>query len=138
MLNNDLLYNKLKSSQTLLGAIPSPFDSSMVLRGLKTLALRMEQHQKNGMAVAKALSADPRVLKVFYPGLNTHPQHKLFKKQMKGFGGMVSLYLKANLEQTLNFMKSLKVDLWGEILEILKAFFRRLSIFLLLYYIQGL
>src|SRR6185312_11934360 len=68
----------------------SPFDSFLVLRGTKTLALRMAQHNANGMALAQFLSTHPAVARVLYPGLPDHPQHELAKKQMKGFGGMLS------------------------------------------------
>jgi cystathionine beta-lyase/cystathionine gamma-synthase len=72
------------------GAILSPFDSWLVLRGTKTLALRMAQHNINGMALAEFLASHPAVQQVFYPGLPTHPQHDLARRQMRGFGGMLS------------------------------------------------
>src|SRR5438132_2472225 len=72
------------------GAILSPFDSWLVLRGTKTLSIRMQQHNANGLALAEFLSAHPKVKKVFYPGLPTHPQHDLAKRQMNGFGGMLA------------------------------------------------
>ena len=80
----------LKFIQNAEGAILSPFDSFLVLRGTKTLALRMAQHNANGMALAQFLSKHPAVKKVLYPGLPDHPQHELAKRQMKGFGGMLS------------------------------------------------
>ncbi|HQE27196.1 MAG TPA: PLP-dependent aspartate aminotransferase family protein [Phycisphaerae bacterium] len=73
-----------------LGTACSPFDAWLVLRGVKTLAYRMEAHQRNAMAVARFLADHPKVKKVYYPGLETHPGHALAKKQMRGFGGMVS------------------------------------------------
>jgi cystathionine gamma-lyase/cystathionine beta-lyase/cystathionine gamma-lyase/homocysteine desulfhydrase len=76
--------------QNSAGAILSPFDSWLVLRGTKTLALRMEQHDRTGRAVAAFLEEHPKVQKVYYPGLASHPQHELAKRQQKGFGGMVS------------------------------------------------
>src|SRR3954462_9799895 len=76
--------------QNSAGAILSPFDSFLVLRGTKTLALRMEQHDRNGRAVAAFLEEHPKVLKVYYPGSTSHPQHMLAKRQQLGFGGMVS------------------------------------------------
>ncbi len=76
--------------QNSIGAILSPFDSFLVLRGTKTLAVRMEAHDKNGRAVANFLAEHPKVQKVYYPGLVSHPQHELAKRQQKGFGGMVS------------------------------------------------
>ena len=72
------------------GAILSPMDSWLVLRGTKTLAVRMAQHNKNGLAVAEFLASHPKVQRVLYPGLTTHPQHELAKRQMNGFGGMLS------------------------------------------------
>jgi cystathionine gamma-lyase/cystathionine beta-lyase/cystathionine gamma-lyase/homocysteine desulfhydrase len=80
----------LKFIQNAAGAILSPFDSWLVLRGTKTLALRMAQHNANGLALAEYLAAHPRVSKVIYPGLPSHPQHDLAKRQMRGFGGMIS------------------------------------------------
>jgi cystathionine beta-lyase/cystathionine gamma-synthase len=76
--------------QNAAGAILSPFDSWLVLRGTKTLTLRMAQHNANGLALAEFLSTDPRVTAVLYPGLPSHPQHELAKRQMRGFGGMLS------------------------------------------------
>lgn len=80
----------LKFIQNAAGAILSPFDSWLVLRGTKTLAVRMAQHNLNGQAIAEFLEGHPKVTKVIYPGLPSHPQHELAKRQMKGFGGMLS------------------------------------------------
>ena len=80
----------LKFIQNAAGAILSPFDSWLVLRGTKTLAVRMAQHNANGQAIADYLASHPKVKQVIYPGLPTHPQHALAKKQMRGFGGMIS------------------------------------------------
>jgi cystathionine gamma-lyase/cystathionine beta-lyase/cystathionine gamma-lyase/homocysteine desulfhydrase len=80
----------LKFVQNAAGAILSPFDSWLVLRGTKTLTVRMAQHNVNGMALAEFLSGHPRVQSVIYPGLPSHPQHELARRQMKGFGGMLS------------------------------------------------
>ena len=80
----------LRFIQNAAGAILSPFDSWLVLRGTKTLMVRMAQHNANGMALAEFLSAHPKVQNVIYPGLPSHPQHDLAKRQMRGFGGMVS------------------------------------------------
>jgi cystathionine beta-lyase/cystathionine gamma-synthase len=81
---------RLKFIQNAAGAILSPFDSWLVLRGTKTLTLRMAQHNANGMALAEFLAEHPKVAQVIYPGLASHPQHELAKRQMRGFGGMVS------------------------------------------------
>jgi cystathionine beta-lyase/cystathionine gamma-synthase len=75
------------------GAILSPFDSWLVLRGIKTLAVRMERHEKNGRAIARFLAAQPKIEKVYYPGLPDHPQHALASRQMRGFGAMISFDL---------------------------------------------
>src|SRR4051794_11146202 len=83
----------LRFVQNAEGAILSPFDSFLVLRGTKTLALRMQQHNANGLALAELLAAHPKVKKVFYPGLPTHPQYELAKRQMRGFGGMIAFEL---------------------------------------------
>src|SRR5216117_3983074 len=83
----------LKFVQNAEGAILGPFDSWLVLRGTKTLALRMQQHSANGLALAEFLSGQPKVTKVFYPGLPSHPHHELAKRQMRGFGGMLAFEL---------------------------------------------
>jgi cystathionine beta-lyase/cystathionine gamma-synthase len=83
----------LRFIQNAEGAILSPFDSFLVLRGTKTLAVRMQQHNANGLALAELLAAHPKVKKVFYPGLSTHPQYQLAKRQMRGFGGMIAFEL---------------------------------------------
>src|SRR5205809_7390552 len=80
----------LRFVQNAEGAILSPFDSWLVLRGTKTLPLRMAQHNANGLALAQFLTAHPKVRRVYYPGLPTHPQHELARRQMRGFGGMLA------------------------------------------------
>ena len=86
----DALFARTEHARHILGAIASPFASWMVLRGLRTLALRMERHSANAMAVAEALAAHPKVTAVHYPGLPDHPGHAIAAKQMRGFGGMLS------------------------------------------------
>jgi cystathionine beta-lyase len=86
--------------QNAVGAIAGPFDSFLALRGLKTLALRMERHHQNALALAQWLEQHPRIEKVFYPGLASHPQHALAKQQMALFGGMISAVLRYNLQET--------------------------------------
>jgi cystathionine beta-lyase/cystathionine gamma-synthase len=83
----------LKFVQNAAGAILGPFDSWLVLRGTKTLPVRMQQHNTNGLAIAQFLAAHPKVQHVYYPGLASHPHHELAKRQMRGFGGMVSFEL---------------------------------------------
>lgn len=109
MLNDDELNKRIEHLHINVGACPSPFDCYLVGRGLKTLAIRMKEHSANAMAVATALEANSRIDKVIYPGLPSHPQYDLFKKQMKGFGGMMSIYVKGGLEETMIFLKALKV-----------------------------
>jgi cystathionine gamma-lyase len=87
---DDALYGELKFLQNAVGGVPGPFDAWLVLRGLKTLALRMREHERNALAVAQYLARHPRVQRVHYPGLEKHPQHALARRQMRGFGGMVS------------------------------------------------
>jgi cystathionine beta-lyase/cystathionine gamma-synthase len=91
IVRRDDLAEQLAFIQKSVGAVPGPFDSWLALRGTKTLAVRMRQHDENGRRIAQWLEADPRVPKVYYPGLPSHPQHDLACRQMKGFGGMISL-----------------------------------------------
>ena len=91
--NSDEIAEKLGFLQNAVGAILSPFDSWLVLRGTKTLAVRMKRHEENGMAMANYISNHPKVKKIYYPGLPDHPQHELAKKQMNGFGSMISFEL---------------------------------------------
>ncbi|APF18555.1 Cys/Met metabolism pyridoxal-phosphate-dependent protein [Caldithrix abyssi DSM 13497] len=91
-----------------LGAVISPLNAWLLVRGLKTLAIRMERHQQNAMKVAKFLQFHPKIKRVWYPGLTTHPQHELAKKQMAGFGGMISFEIKGGRragEQLMNAVK---------------------------------
>jgi len=94
VLNNEEVYQAIKFYQNAAGGVPSPFDSWLTLRGIKTLAVRMRQHEENAIAVAKFLAEHPRVEKVYYPGLPAHPDYALAKRQMSGFGGMVSFQFK--------------------------------------------
>ncbi|MCB1025627.1 MAG: PLP-dependent transferase, partial [Acidobacteria bacterium] len=94
--------------QNTVGAILSPFDSFMVLRGTKTLAVRMEKHDENGRAVANFLAEHPKVKKVNYPGLVSHPQHEIAKRQQSGFGGMVSFETES-FESAKKLLESVKI-----------------------------
>ncbi|XP_044271711.1 cystathionine gamma-lyase isoform X2 [Tribolium madens] len=108
--NNKEIYDKLKFLQNAMGIIPAPFDCYQVTRSLKTLALRMQQHMKNSIQVAKFLEKHPKVAKVVHPGLPSHPQHDIFKRQSSGCSGIMSFYLKnATLEQSRTFLSSLKI-----------------------------
>jgi cystathionine gamma-lyase len=109
MTSNHELYAKLKFSQNALGGVPSPFDSYLVLRGTKTLGVRMERHCQNAQKLAEYLNKHPKVESVIYPGLKTHPQHELAKKQMSGFGGMITFTPKGSKADGAKFLKKLKV-----------------------------
>lgn len=109
MLNDKTLHSKLWSLQNTLGPTQSPFDSWLVLRGIKTLAIRMEAHQKNAMKIAKFLESHSMVEKVIYPGLKSHPQHKLAKSQMSGFGGMISFLIKGDIKTSKKFLSKIQL-----------------------------
>ncbi len=94
------LAERLAYLQNALGAVPGPFDSFLTLRGIKTLALRMERHCANALAVAQFLAGHPKIERVNYPGLTSHPQHALARRQMTGgYGGIVTAVLKGNLDE---------------------------------------
>jgi cystathionine gamma-synthase len=95
---NAELRDRVAFHQNAVGATPGPFDSWLVMRGLKTLPIRMRAHQENAMAVAQFLMQHPKVERVLYPGLREHPQHEIAKKQMSGFGGMVSFIATSEAE----------------------------------------
>jgi len=108
ILNDADLAARLKFIQNAAGAILGPFDSWLVLRGVKTLAVRMERHNSNGLAVARHLAGHPKVKKVHYPGLPSHPQYELAKKQMTGFGGMLA-FETGSLENARTVLKSVRL-----------------------------
>lgn len=103
------IYDRLLFLQNALGIVPSPFDCYLVNRSLKTLAIRMKEHMKNGLAVARFLESHPNVEKVLHPGLPSHPQHELSKKQCYGYSGMLSMYIKGGLDESKKFLSSLKI-----------------------------
>lgn len=107
--SNEEAYQAIKFYQNAAGAVPSPFDSWLTLRGIKTLAVRMRQHEENALAVARFLGEHPRVEKVYYPGLPTHPGHELAKRQMSGFGGMVSFQFKGSYDDVDTVVRRFKV-----------------------------
>ncbi|MDR1226421.1 MAG: PLP-dependent aspartate aminotransferase family protein [Prevotellaceae bacterium] len=109
LLNSRQLYEQLQFNQNSTGAVLPPFDSYLTLRGLKTLALRMEQHGKNALVVARYLDKHPRVSRVLYPGLESHPQHALAKVQASGFGGMLSFDVKGTAADAENFLERLRI-----------------------------
>ena len=114
MLNNKEQYDKLWYLQNSIGPSQSPFDSWLVLRGIKTLPLRMRAHEENAQEIARFLEAHPKVEKVIYPGLASHPQHELAKQQMSGFGGMLSLYLKGGLKESTTFLEEVNLFVLAE------------------------
>ncbi len=106
--NRDDLGEQIGFLQNAVGAILSPFDSWLVLRGVKTLAVRMKRHEENGMAMANYLSHHAKVQKIYYPGLSDHPQHELAKRQMNGFGSMISFDL-GSLENAKKFLDRVRL-----------------------------
>ena len=103
--NNTELSDQMAFLQNSVGAIAGPFDSFLALRGVKTLALRMERHCHNAFELALWLEKHPKVARVIYPGLKSHPEHELAKQQMKAFGGMISVELKCNLQETATMLE---------------------------------
>jgi len=106
--NRDLA-DRLGFLQNAVGAIAGPFDAFLALRGLKTLHLRMERHCENALAIAQWLEQHPGVERVIYPGLPSHPQHALARRQMSGFGGMVSAVLRGDLASTRKFLENCRL-----------------------------
>jgi cystathionine gamma-lyase len=101
--NDKELFDRLKFLQNAMGGVPGPLDCFLVLRGTKTLAVRMRQHCENARRIAKFLGEHPEVERAHYPGLASHPQHALAKRQMRDFGGMISLELKGGVERNVAF-----------------------------------
>ena len=106
--SKDELAERLYFVQNAAGAVPGPMDCWLILRATKTLALRMREHDKNAQAVSKFLSVHPKIRKIFYPGLETHPQYRLACEQMRGFGGIVSFEL-GTLENAQRFAGAVKI-----------------------------
>lgn len=109
MTNNKKFHAEVWKLQNSIGPSQSPFDSWLVLRGIKTLSIRMQAHEKNAKEIAKYLEAHPKVEKVIYPGLKSHPQHKIAKKQMNGFGGMITFFVKGGLKESKKFLENTKL-----------------------------
>ena len=109
MLNDDALFEQVQFMQNAAGGILSPFDSYLVLRGIKTLGMRMEKHAGNAGKIAEFLEKHPKVKKVIYPGLTSHPQYALARKQMNGFGGMMAVELHGNLTGAERFVQNLQL-----------------------------
>lgn len=103
------VYEKMKFIQKAVGAVSSPFDCWLTLLGIKTLAIRMERHNSNGIRVAEFLSSNKKIRRVIYPGLKSHPGHKIVKDQMTGFGGMISFELNGGIETGIKLMNNLRL-----------------------------
>lgn len=108
------IFEPVKFLQNATGAVPSPFDCWLTMRGIKTLELRMQRHEENAAAIAKALDANPMVRRVYFPGLPKHPGHDIAKRQMSGFGGMVSFEMDGTIEEVASFVSSRRYFTLGE------------------------
>jgi cystathionine gamma-lyase len=109
IVNDDALNERLRFLQNSIGAVQGPFDSWLAMRGLKTLAVRMDRHAQNAMTIAKYLEKHSQVQKVTYPGLESHAQHALAKKQMSGFGGMITFWIKGGLPASRAFLEKVRI-----------------------------
>ncbi|AIE87046.1 trans-sulfuration enzyme family protein [Fimbriimonas ginsengisoli] len=107
--DGETLYSRLKFLQNSIGATPGPFDSFLVLRGLKTLAVRMQRHADNAMKIAEYLELHPKVERVLYPGLASHPQYEIAKRQASGFSGMMTFLLRSDLAGTRRFLEAVRL-----------------------------
>ena len=107
--DNPELAEKIKYIQNAVGSIPSPFDCYMLVRSIKTLAVRMERHNNNALEIANFLLKHNKINKVFYPGLNSDPNHEVAKKQMNGFGGIVSIDLKGDINSAKKFLENIEI-----------------------------
>jgi cystathionine beta-lyase/cystathionine gamma-synthase len=114
MAKDPAIFEPIKFLQNATGAVPSPFDCWLTLRGLKTLELRMQRHEENAIAIANALYKHPMVRQVYFPGLPDHPGHEIAKKQMTGFGGMVSFEIDGTVEDVVSFVKSRRYFMLAE------------------------
>ncbi|HLJ68423.1 MAG TPA: cystathionine gamma-synthase [Chloroflexota bacterium] len=112
--SRDDLHERLKFHQNASGGVPGPFDSWLLLRGVKTLALRMERHASNALAVARFLESRPGLRRVLYPGLASHPQHELAKRQMASFGGIVTIDLEGGEPAARVFLKKARLFVTAE------------------------
>ena len=107
--NNPELAAKIKYIQNAVGSVPSPFDCYLLIRSIKTLAVRMERHNTNALEVAKYLSEHPKINNVFYPGLENDFNNNVAKKQMNGFGGIVSIEIKGNVDSAKKFLENIQI-----------------------------
>ena len=109
LVNDDELYKQLRFIQKSIGAVPSPFDCWLTILGLRTLSLRMARHSENAMKVATFLESHPKVARVSYPGLSSHPGHEVAKRQMSAFSGMISFELKGGIPAGVALMNNVKL-----------------------------
>ena len=107
--NDKKLAEKIQYLQNAIGAIPSPFDCYMLIRSIKTLAVRMEKHNSNAIIISEYLNNHPKIKSVRYPGLKSDPNYNIAKSQMSGFGGIISIELKSDLKGTLNFLENIEI-----------------------------
>lgn len=107
--NDSEVHERLRFLQNAIGAVPGPMDAWLTLRGVKTLGIRMRQHEANAMKIAPFLESHPAVERVYYPGLESHPQHGLAKSQMNGFGGMITFELKGGLPAAKTLLETVKL-----------------------------
>jgi len=109
VMSDDRLFDKVRFAQNAAGAVPGPWDCWLVLRGIRTLAVRMDRHCTNAAVIADYLTKHPKIAEVFYPGLSSHPQHALAQRQMKSFGGMISFRLEGDFDTCKQFLNHLKI-----------------------------
>lgn len=109
MFNSDEIRDKIFFYQNAIGPSQSPFDSWLVLRGIKTLAVRMKAHEENAKRIAIFLENHPKVESVIYPGLKSHPQYELASKQMKGYGGMITFFIRGGIDESRRFLENLSI-----------------------------
>lgn len=121
IVNDKTLAEKIGFLQNAVGGILSPFDSYSILRGIKTLEIRMQKHDENTKKLVSFLSRHKKVKKIYYPGLSTHPGHSIAKKQMTGFGGMLSFELTGEINNAIKFIESLKIIAIAESLGVVES-----------------
>jgi len=119
--NSENIAQRIKFLQNAVGAILSPFDSFQILKGIKTLSLRMERHEQNARRVVQFLAGHKKVRKIYYPGLKTHPGHNIAQRQMSGYGGMMSFELVGDIKTTIKFLESLKIISIAESLGVVES-----------------
>jgi len=112
--NDVAIRDKLFFTSKTIGGTPGPFDCYLALRGLKTLKVRMEATCRSAMIISEYLESHPKVEKAIYPGLTSHPQHEIAKKQMRGFGGMITFFIKGGIEESRKFLASMKTMILAE------------------------